>query len=101
MHIKFSRVGDIQVVILPEPLSAVEISAVRFKLEEKISKGRQKILFDLSDYPAHDDHAIDGLMQLLMFTVNMGTLVATSCVDPANWPRLATQPTPFLKRKIF
>jgi anti-anti-sigma regulatory factor len=91
MSISFLTKENIQIVVISAFISPVEAAAIRNKLEEKIKKGRKKIIFDLLGFPLNDNTAHSILINLVKFTINRGIKTACCGIQTADWPRLLVE----------
>ena len=76
MSIQFSTKEDIQVVAIDGKLSTVEEAAIRLKLDQKISQGRQIILFGIPGLDLQDAATIKNMHLLLQYTKNRASICA-------------------------
>ncbi|MGE3974091.1 MAG: hypothetical protein AB7F59_06145 [Bdellovibrionales bacterium] len=76
MGIQFLLKDDIQVVALDGKLTGVEEAAIRLKLDQKISQGRNYIFFSIAELDLQDTTTIKNVHLLLQYAKNRDTLCA-------------------------
>jgi len=88
MSISFAFRHGVQIVQFPGPLSPEEAAAVRLKIDQKISSGRQLILFYLFGFPLSDTQSRSRLLDLIQYCLQRGVQLSVAGADPIQWPLL-------------
>lgn len=94
MQISFSFKEEIQIVRIGGQISPQEDAAIRLKLDEKISRGRKNLLFDLSQFNLQDQMSLDRVLNLLTQCLQSQLNVAVVGIDKERWPKLVLSRDP-------
>jgi len=86
VEIGFSLKNDVQVISISGTIGEQEAAAIRFKLDEKINMGRQKICFDLSAFQFNDKTCADYLKEIALFAINREVQTVLCGLPRAAWP---------------